>query len=173
MGRAKLPEARIEPRGVDGHLARLKADARQHARAAGRVGVVVARVVGWTSFAASIVALLVWLAPPPRMGPQFDDLRRIQADVARSQANLEQARRAMEQWQHINQMRLTQDVPRLEQLQLLSPESLPYTPHDVPATPSWPPEPASAYSQPSATKAERAEARAAAREHKRAERTAR
>jgi len=109
MGRAKLPQARIEPRGVDGHLAQLKAEARQHARVAGAVGAFLARVLGWTAFAGATVAVLVWLAPPPS-NPRLDDLKRIQADFQRSQANMEQARRAMEQIQRANELRLMEEI---------------------------------------------------------------
>lgn len=107
MGRAKLPEARIEPRGVGGHLAQLKAEVREQARVAGAIGAFLARVIGWTAFAAGTVAVLVWLAPPPR-NPRLDEIRRLQDDFARSQANIESARRAMEQLRHVNQVDLRQ-----------------------------------------------------------------
>lgn len=98
MGRAHLPEARVEPRGVGGRLAQLEAQARHHARTARAIGVVVVQVIGWTAFVAATVALLAWLAPPPRSA-QLDDIRRLQEDFARSQVQMEMARRAMERIQ--------------------------------------------------------------------------
>lgn len=87
MGRAKLPEARIEPRGVSGHVAQLKAEVRERARVAGAVGAFLAHVLGWTAFAGGTVAVLVWLAPPPR-NPRLDEIRRLHDDFARTQAQL-------------------------------------------------------------------------------------
>lgn len=117
MGRAKLPEARVEPRGVGGHLARLRAHAREKSRAAARAGALIARVVGWSAFAAGTVAFLVWIAPPPRSA-NLDDIRRIQADFQRSQRNMIEAQRALEQLNRVdlnnlnlNTYQLTQPMP--------------------------------------------------------------
>jgi hypothetical protein len=112
MGRAKLPEARIEPRGVEGHLARLRAEAREGTRVAGAIGLRVARILGWTAFAGGTLAMLVWLAPP-RRNPQLDEIRRIQADFQRQQLNMEATRRALEVWQSQNNVRLSQDLQRV------------------------------------------------------------
>lgn len=114
MGRVQLPEARVEPRGLGGRLAQLEAQARQHGRTARAIGVVVVQVIGWTAFVAATVALLAWLAPPPRSA-QLDDLRRLQEDFARSQVQMDMARRAMEQLQ-VEQLRLErfQVNPRLD-----------------------------------------------------------
>jgi hypothetical protein len=181
MGRAKLPEARVEPRGVGGHLAQLKAQARESARVAGAAGVVVARVVGWTAFAGGAVALLVWLAPPPR-NPQLDNLRNIQADIQRSQANLEQMRRSLETMQRLDHARLIESLGNykpmppydVDQVYLRDPSAYKFpelrnAPQPTWQPPAWEPEP-STYSQPTATKAERADARARAAEAKRADR---
>ncbi|HUQ07375.1 MAG TPA: hypothetical protein VM261_33010 [Kofleriaceae bacterium] len=174
MGRAKLPEARIEPRGVDGHLAQLKAEARQHARTAGKVGVVVARVVGWTTFTAGTVALLVWLAPPPK-NARLDEVQRIQADFQRYQMNMLETQRALDQWQHASELRLFEST---RAIQLPTFEAIPARPlpsydwkrnadFTIPAFP----DPSTSYPLPSASKAERAEARAAAVEANRAAHT--
>lgn len=103
MGRAKLPEARIAPRGVEGHLAKLRAEAREGTRVAGAIGVRVARILGWTAFAGGTVAVLAWLAPPPH-SPQLDELRRIQTDVQRQQ----------QVWQSQESFRLSQDLLRAQ-----------------------------------------------------------
>src|SRR5262245_52823280 len=151
MGRAKLPEARIEPRGVDGHLAQLKAEARQHARVAGAVGVFLARVVGWTAFAAGTVAVLVWLAPPPK-NPRLDEIRRMQADFQRYQINIAETQRSLELMQQIDQERLMQNL-RIENMQVpaYNASALAMPSYDwkqtVGALPAWPPEPTSSYSQ--------------------------
>jgi hypothetical protein len=113
MGRAKLPEARIEPRGVEGHLAKLRAEAREGTRVAGAIGVRVARVLGWTAFAAGAVAVLAWLAPPPH-SPPLDEIRRIQADFQRQQLNMEATQRALEVWQSQESFRLSQDLQRVQ-----------------------------------------------------------
>lgn len=113
MERAKLPEARIEPRGVSGHVAQLKAEVRERARVAGAVGAFLARVVGWTAFAGGTVAVLVWLAPPPR-SPRLDEIRRLQDDFARTQVNMEQARRAMEQMERVNQLRAIEGLQQYQ-----------------------------------------------------------
>lgn len=101
MGRAPLPEARIEPRGVSGRLEQLGAEARQRARAAGRVGVLLARVLGATAAVACSIAMLVWLAPQPR-SPQLDELERMQRDFHRSQQQMEQLRHNVEAMQRLH-----------------------------------------------------------------------
>ncbi len=170
MGRAKLPEARIEPRGVDGHLAQLKAEARQHARVASKIGVVVARVVRWTSFGPGTVAVLVWLAPPPK-NARLDEIQRIQADFQRYQMNIAETQRALDAWQRANEMSVF-ETTRLIQVPTFEATATTLPSYDwstsagvtIPALP----EPSTSYSLPSATKAERAAARAAAVGAKRA-----
>ena len=72
------------------------------------------QVLGWTAFVAATVALLAWLAPPPR-STQLDDIRRLQEDLARSQVQMEIARRAMERLQ-VHQLQVQQ--LQVQQLQL-------------------------------------------------------
>jgi hypothetical protein len=115
MGRAKLPEARIEPRGVEGHLAKLRAEAREGTRVAGKIGVGIARILGWTAFAGGAVAILAMLAPPPRT-PQLDEIRRIQADFQRQQLNLEATQRALDTWQSQQNLQLMQDLQRVQSM---------------------------------------------------------
>jgi hypothetical protein len=159
MGRVRLPKARIEPRGVEGHLAQLKAEARRHGRIARAAGVLLARIVGWTAFTAGTVALLVWLAPPPK-SPRLDEVPRIQADFQRYQLNLEASQRALELYR-MNDARFLQNT-RIDL------HAYDFRPFDATAI--------RAASIPTfdgkapATKAERAAARAAAVEARRAQR---
>jgi hypothetical protein len=149
MGRVRLPKARIEPRGVEGHLAQLKAEARRHGRVARAAGVLLARIVGWTAFTAGTVAL-----------PRLDEVPRIQADFQRYQLNLEASQRALELYR-MNDARFLQNT-RIDL------HAYDFRPFDATAI--------RAASIPTfdgkapATKAERAAARAAAVEARRAQR---
>jgi hypothetical protein len=129
MGRANLPEARIEPRGVEGHLAKLRAEARQGSRVAGAIGVKIARALGWTAFAGGAVAVLAMITPPPR-SPQLDELRRIQTDFQRQRLDIEATQRALQVWQTQQSFQLSPDLQNMRATPL--PDVRVYPPASVP-----------------------------------------
>lgn len=94
-----LPCARIEPRGVRGRLARLGAELRQRARVAGRIGAVAMHLVASSVAILTVFGLVVWLLPPPH-SRQLDDLDRMQRELERSRARMEQLRVLIE---HLDQ----------------------------------------------------------------------
>jgi len=82
---AKLPRARVEVRGLPGQLAQAGAHARAGARGLGRLGLLVAKVVGGLAVFGATIGVIAALAPPPhlRYDPQLERLHQIQLDLQR------------------------------------------------------------------------------------------